>query len=75
MTTEVRQEKVIENVQLTFPQPCCHWWDIESPNGPESKGKCKKCGEEKMFRNSLLVSELQYDIHTKLEKIYPHLIR
>ncbi len=29
----------------------CHW-KIESPNGPESKGVCRKCGAERQFRNS-----------------------
>ena len=29
----------------------CHW-RIESPNGPESTGTCRKCGIKKQFRNS-----------------------
>ena len=43
-----------EAVELT---PCqiegsnCHW-KIESPNGPESTGVCRKCGIKRQFRNS-----------------------
>lgn len=32
-------------------EPCVHWWIIETPNGPTSKGRCKLCGAEKVFRN------------------------
>lgn len=32
---------------------CCHHWTIETPNGQFSRGICKNCGEEKLFRNSL----------------------
>ena len=31
---------------------CCHYWKIETPNGPTSKGVCRICGEEKEFSNS-----------------------
>ena len=31
---------------------CCHYWIIEAPSGPTSKGICKICGEEKEFSNS-----------------------
>ena len=31
---------------------CCHYWLIESANGPTSKGVCKFCGVEKEFHNS-----------------------
>ena len=30
----------------------CHWV-IEPPNGPVSMGKCKKCGTQKEFKNSV----------------------
>lgn len=30
---------------------CCHYWIIESPNGPTSRGVCKFCGAEKEFDN------------------------
>lgn len=35
---------------------CKHLWIIESPNGPTSIGKCKLCGEQNEFRNSVPVS-------------------
>jgi len=31
---------------------CTHYWNVESPNGPESKAVCKKCQEVKYFRNA-----------------------
>jgi len=37
----------------TAIETCVHHWMIESPNGPVSKGKCEKCGEERMFLNSV----------------------
>ncbi len=30
---------------------CTHYWVIEPPNGPISKGVCKLCGSQKEFRN------------------------
>lgn len=27
-----------------------HRWDIEPPNGPESRGVCAYCGSEKLFK-------------------------
>ncbi|MEX2553782.1 MAG: hypothetical protein WD627_12375 [Actinomycetota bacterium] len=32
---------------------CQHHWLIEAPEGPTSKGLCKKCGAEREFLNSL----------------------
>jgi len=32
---------------------CLHHWLIEAPQGPTSKGHCKKCGTEREFLNSL----------------------
>ncbi|MFC2002679.1 hypothetical protein ACFLV4_01850 [Chloroflexota bacterium] len=31
---------------------CRHYWRIDSPNGPTSRGACKFCGEEREFSNS-----------------------
>ena len=31
---------------------CRHHWEIETPQGPFSKGRCRLCGEEKDFNNS-----------------------
>jgi len=34
-----------------MPETCQHYWVIEPPNGPISKGVCKLCSAEKNFRN------------------------
>jgi len=31
---------------------CQHHWLIETPRGATSHGRCKRCGEEREFRNS-----------------------
>ena len=31
---------------------CRHHWIIERPGGALSSGRCKRCGEERQFRNS-----------------------
>lgn len=31
---------------------CQHHWLIETPRGATSAGRCKRCGEEREFRNS-----------------------
>lgn len=31
---------------------CCHYWIIDSPNGPISRGECKFCGTKRDFTNS-----------------------
>jgi len=31
--------------------PCRHHWLIESPNGPTSRGRCRRCGTERDFTN------------------------
>ena len=33
---------------------CHHYWVIESPKGPTSRGVCKLCGEEREFSNHSL---------------------
>ena len=30
-----------------------HWWILDPPIKPKSKGKCKKCGAVKWFPNQL----------------------
>ena len=29
-----------------------HFWQIESPNGPTSEGRCRVCGQRRTFSNS-----------------------
>lgn len=31
---------------------CRHHWIIETPHGALSGGRCKRCGEQRQFRNS-----------------------
>ena len=31
---------------------CVHHWIIDSPNGRESRGTCKRCGKSRSFPNS-----------------------
>ena len=42
------EKKVAEN---RSPKNCVHYWLIEPPLGPISKGICKICGAEKDFLN------------------------
>ena len=36
------------------PAPaCCHYWIIETANGPISRGECEICHEVRDFRNSV----------------------
>jgi hypothetical protein len=45
-TTETREQKPVARGN------CVHHWLIESPNGRESGGVCKRCGAKKAFANS-----------------------
>ena len=40
-------QEAVETIQ------CTHHWQIESPNGPVSIGRCKRCGEIREFNNSI----------------------
>jgi len=43
---------------------CAHHWICETPDGPESVSRCKKCGTEQRFRNTIDEEEaaaLRYD--------------
>ena len=46
-TTVIEQERP-ETPEIT----CQHHWIIDSPRGAISKGRCKRCREERDFRNS-----------------------
>jgi hypothetical protein len=37
---------------------CCHHWIIDVAIDPLSKGVCRLCGEEKLFRNRLQWDEI-----------------
>ena len=36
----------------TRTSKCVHHWIIETPNGRESRGVCKRCGRKGRFANS-----------------------
>ena len=44
-----KQKKAVVEIQ---PGGCQHHWAIETPAGSTSKGLCRRCGEERDFRNS-----------------------
>jgi hypothetical protein len=58
--------RVFGDLELAAPVPaarnmkhnCCHHWIIEVAIGPLSKGVCKLCGEEQLFRNQLRWAEI-----------------
>ncbi len=39
-------------IQVT-PPLCVHHWVIDDADGAESNGRCKHCGKERCFSNSL----------------------
>ena len=41
---------------MTTPH-CPHHWIIETPEGPVSNGRCKLCGDEREFNNSMGIKE------------------
>jgi hypothetical protein len=43
-------------VQTVEVEACVHHWEIDTAAGASSEGRCKKCGEERMFRNSVKFS-------------------
>jgi len=43
---------VEERPPLLEAPTCQHHWLIETPCGATSMGRCKRCGEEREFRNS-----------------------
>lgn len=53
-----QQEGAVSAMESVSTQTagCAHFWRIESPRGPLSRGVCKLCGEEREFRNSLPLS-------------------
>ena len=46
-------KKIEQTVEENLPKKreCHHYWIIESPRGPISRGVCKHCGEEREFNN------------------------
>jgi hypothetical protein len=50
--TTVIEEKNPESTAEASVLTCQHHWVIETPRGSTSIGRCKRCGEEREFRNS-----------------------
>jgi hypothetical protein len=50
-TTEAKAGPIVEI-------SCCHHWIIEAAIDSLSKGVCRLCGEEKLFRNQLQWAEI-----------------
>jgi hypothetical protein len=36
----------------TAARRCTHHWLIDDPDGPESIGRCRGCGSERVFQNT-----------------------
>lgn len=51
MTNSTVQQTVEELEYKGEQITCVHHWIIDEPEGPVSKGYCKKCGEEREFQN------------------------
>jgi hypothetical protein len=51
MAKTVVKEKRQEN-ELEQGPTCQHHWSIEMPAGSTSRGRCRRCGEVRDFRNS-----------------------
>jgi hypothetical protein len=50
--TQVIEKRQVEAITEVEAPTCQHHWKIDSPRGALSKGTCKRCGEEREFRNS-----------------------
>lgn len=55
---------VLQQPRVRLESDCPHYWAVESPKGPISVGVCKKCGEQKEFRNYLEGTSWDRDIPT-----------
>ena len=52
-TTTVEERRPETQPEAVSEAPeCQHHWLIETPRGSMSQGRCKRCGEEREFRNS-----------------------
>ncbi len=52
-TSTIEERRPGPEVEAVIEAPTCqHHWIIETPRGAMSHGRCKRCGEEREFRNS-----------------------
>ena len=53
-----RPEPIAEPVEEPYiagtdeQEMCRHFWQVEPPDGPTSRGECRDCGASRTFRNS-----------------------
>jgi hypothetical protein len=52
MNKEMQVQTIGHEMETPSEPQCRHHWLIEPPAGPTSKGRCKRCGEERYFINS-----------------------
>ena len=65
----VKVKKAAVATTTTIEQPSCkHHWVIASPRGALSGGRCKRCGEEREFRNS--TTDYVWDDDSTKDKSY-----
>ncbi len=50
MTTQFRESQ--KTRETSEASQCRHYWIIDTPSGPVSKGCCRHCGEVRDFKNS-----------------------
>jgi hypothetical protein len=50
--TATIEKNIGEQEQEAQEITCQHHWVIDTPRGAMSQGRCKRCGEEREFRNS-----------------------
>jgi hypothetical protein len=48
---------------------CVHYWVVDPPNGPTSKGQCKHCGMVAEFFNDLQGCLKKPDDNARIEKV------
>ena len=48
-------QQEVETLESAEPE-CNHHWVIDSPNGPTSTGRCRVCGENREFKNSIQIT-------------------
>jgi Fe2+ or Zn2+ uptake regulation protein len=47
-----QEGSLVEGIETIIEPVCAHHWRIEAPSGATSHAICRKCGEEREFRNS-----------------------
>jgi hypothetical protein len=52
MAIEYVERESTGDETLSTEPGCTHHWLIEPPNGPESFGQCRNCGERRSFTNN-----------------------